>query len=251
MSRVGLEGNAHQLSSHLRGHLCGHREEDLLSGPVSLYVSPQGTLTQCGAQEEASLVISHAYHVPDIQGLNWVSNRSFLNPWRLSLLFSHEVMSDSFVIPWTVARQAPLSMGFARQEYWSSLPFPSPGDLPDPEIEPTSPALAERFFTTEPPEKPHEDFTSEETEAQKDEFFLQYSCLENSMNWGVWWATDHGVAKSLSQLRDWHFISLLPDWINPWNIKKAVSFALSCRIIQVVDSGSTERKAEAYDLLIF
>ena len=53
-----------------------------------------------------------------------------------------------FVNPWTVALQAPLSMGFSRQEYWSELPFPSPGDLPDPGIEPRSPALTGRFFTT-------------------------------------------------------------------------------------------------------
>ena len=46
-----------------------------------------------------------------------------------------------FVTPWTVAHQAPLSMGFSRQEYWSGLPFPSPGDLPNPGIEPRSPAL--------------------------------------------------------------------------------------------------------------
>ena len=52
--------------------------------------------------------------------------------------------------PWTVARQAPLSMGFSRQEYWSELPFPSPGDLPDSGIESASPALAGGFFTTEP-----------------------------------------------------------------------------------------------------
>ena len=55
------------------------------------------------------------------------------------------------VTPWTVARQAPLSMGFSRQEYWSGLPFPPPGDLPDPGIEPASlklPALARGFFTT-------------------------------------------------------------------------------------------------------
>ena len=54
-----------------------------------------------------------------------------------------------FVIPWTVACQAPLSMGFSRQEYWSELPFPPPGDLPDPGIRPTSlisPALAGRLF---------------------------------------------------------------------------------------------------------
>ena len=55
------------------------------------------------------------------------------------------------VTPWTVAHQAPLSMGFSRQEYWSELPCPPPGDLPNPEIEPTSlisPALAGGFFTT-------------------------------------------------------------------------------------------------------
>ena len=61
-------------------------------------------------------------------------------------------MSD-FYIPWTVNHQAPLSMRFPRQ-FWSGLPFPSPGDLPDPGIKPWSPALAGRFFTTEPPGKP-------------------------------------------------------------------------------------------------
>ena len=62
-------------------------------------------------------------------------------------------MSDSFQIPWTVAHHAPLSMGFPRQEYWSGLPFPSSEDLPEPGIKPMSPALAGRFFTTEPPGK--------------------------------------------------------------------------------------------------
>ena len=55
------------------------------------------------------------------------------------------------VTPWTVAHKAPLPMGFPRQE-WSGLSFPSPGDLPNPGIEPASPALAEGFFTTEPPD---------------------------------------------------------------------------------------------------
>ena len=66
-------------------------------------------------------------------------------------------MSNSFVNPWTVAHQAPLSMGFLKQEYWSELPFPSSGDLPDPAIEPMSlmsAELAGGFFTTEPPRKP-------------------------------------------------------------------------------------------------
>ena len=73
------------------------------------------------------------------------------------LLFSHQVMSNSLQSPWTVARQTPLSMGFPRQEYWSGLPFPFPGGLPDPVMEPmspASPALLGRFFTTESPGKP-------------------------------------------------------------------------------------------------
>ena len=60
-----------------------------------------------------------------------------------------------FATLWTVARQAPLSTGFPRQEYWSGLPFPPPGDLPDSGIEPASPALAGGFFTPEPPGKPY------------------------------------------------------------------------------------------------
>ena len=66
---------------------------------------------------------------------------------------SHSVVSDSFVTPWTVEHQTPLSMEFSRQEYWSGLPFPSPGDLPDPGIEPRSPALQADSLPTEPPGK--------------------------------------------------------------------------------------------------
>ena len=63
--------------------------------------------------------------------------------------------------PWTMALQAPLSMGFPKQQYWNGLPFPSPGDLPDSRTEPRSPALqvvsyiAGRVFTTEPPSLNH------------------------------------------------------------------------------------------------
>ena len=68
---------------------------------------------------------------------------------ELSLYFQVVVLIGklclTFVIPWTVALLAPLSMGFHRQEYWSGLPFPSPGDLPDPGTEPVSPALIGRF----------------------------------------------------------------------------------------------------------
>ena len=56
--------------------------------------------------------------------------------------------------PQTVAHQTCLSMGFSRQEYWSGLPFPSPGDFPDPRIEPRSPALQEDSLLSEPPGKP-------------------------------------------------------------------------------------------------
>ena len=56
-----------------------------------------------------------------------------------------------FVIPWTIVYQTSLSMGFSRQEYWSELPFPSPGDLPDPGIKPRSPALQADALPSEPP----------------------------------------------------------------------------------------------------
>ena len=59
-----------------------------------------------------------------------------------------------FATPWTVAYQAPPSMGFSRQEYWSGLPFPSPGDLPNPGIKPRSPALQTDALLSEPPRKP-------------------------------------------------------------------------------------------------
>ena len=73
-----------------------------------------------------------------------------------------------FATPWTVAYQAPLSMGFSRQECWSGLPFPSPGDLPDPGIEPGSPALQADALPSEPPGKA--------SEAEVD-VFLEFSCF--------------------------------------------------------------------------
>ena len=59
-------------------------------------------------------------------------------------------LCPTFCNSWTIASQASLSMEFPRQEYWSGLPFPPPGDLPDPGIEPMSPASAGRIFTTKP-----------------------------------------------------------------------------------------------------
>ena len=69
-------------------------------------------------------------------------------------VLGRSVMSDSFETPWTVDCQAPLTMEFSTQEYWSGVPFPTPGDLPDPGMEPVSlapPAVACGLFTTGPP----------------------------------------------------------------------------------------------------
>ena len=60
-----------------------------------------------------------------------------------------------FVTLWSVAHQAPLSMGFSRQEHWSGLPCPPPGDLPDPGVKPLFPELQADSLPTEPPGKPH------------------------------------------------------------------------------------------------
>ena len=71
-------------------------------------------------------------------------------------------LGQLFVIPWTIAHHVPLSMGLSRQEYWSGLPFPLPGDLPDSWMKPwspVSPALSGGFFTTEPPGKPVSEHT--------------------------------------------------------------------------------------------
>ena len=79
----------------------------------------------------------------------------------MNVFMAHELKSvcflcvQLFVTPWTVAHQAPLSMGFSRQEYLSGLPFSSSEDLPHPEIEHRSPALAGGFFTAEPLAKPN------------------------------------------------------------------------------------------------
>ena len=71
----------------------------------------------------------------------------------LSSVLNHFSRVQLFATAWTVALQVPLSMGFSRQEYWRGLPFPSPGHLPDPGIEPMSPALQEESLPAEPPGK--------------------------------------------------------------------------------------------------
>ena len=88
--------------------------------------------------------------------LETVDKRGLCVRW-LCWLVCCSAVSDSWPPPWTVAHQAPLSMGFSRQEFWSGLPFSPPGGLPDPEIEPlslASPELAGRSFAIVPPGKP-------------------------------------------------------------------------------------------------
>ena len=75
--------------------------------------------------------------------------------YMCACMLSHFSLAWLFVILWTVAHQGPLSMGFPRQEYWSGLPCPSSGALPDPEIKPRSPALQEDSLPSEPPRKPY------------------------------------------------------------------------------------------------
>ena len=84
------------------------------------------------------------------------------------LLITRWVVSNS-CDPMNCSRQAPLSMGFPRQEYWSGLPFPSPGDSPDPGIEPKSSSMAGRFFTTEAPGKLKNSVGTEEMKGGQNE----------------------------------------------------------------------------------
>ena len=128
-------------------------------------------------------------------------------------LLSHVLL---FAAPWTLVCQAPLSMEFARQEYWSALPFPTPEDLSNPGIEPLSPELAGGFFTTSIPGKPlainsclipsfkHLKVLST-TPGEGNGTPLQYSCLENPMDGEAWWAAVHRVAKSRTRLSDFTF----------------------------------------------
>ena len=113
-----------------------------------------------------------SFYTKDINSDMFVNTFSFKFIYKslsLSIIFSLSILSScslgvvvlvaqsgpTLCNPWTVACRAPLSMGFSRQEYRSGLPFPSPGDLPDPGIEPRSPALQADALTSEPPGKPN------------------------------------------------------------------------------------------------
>ena len=136
-----------------------------------------------------------------------------------------------FVTPWTVASQAPPSMGFPRQEYWSGLSFPSPEDLTDPGIKLLSPALALNHLGSWVlisltywqqrglPRGYSGKVSACQCRRHKHKWRgwgrshgvgngnpLQYSCLENPMDRGAWRATVHGVTKSRTQLSGWVYI---------------------------------------------
>ena len=113
-------------------------------------------------------------------------------------------MSDLFATPWTVACQAPLSMGFSRQEYWSGLPFPSPGDLPDTGIEPRSLALQADALPSEPPGKsPFFPYWN----------FLQFGGLKSSGSLKFCWLT---FGSKMWSERMWCYLLLLSLTLTVW-----------------------------------
>ena len=107
-------------------------------------INPRGTVHH--GQEAIAIVIYYCY-------LGGVSFSLHFSVVDAKCVLSCLVMSDSFMTPWTVAHQAPLSMGFLRQEHWSALPIPSSGDLPNPGIEPKFSCITGGFFTAEPSAK--------------------------------------------------------------------------------------------------
>ena len=98
------------------------------------------------------LSVSRIWHLWLTEVMVYMSLHTYYM-YILYMLFA-QLCLTLFVTPWTVAHLAPLSMKFSRQEYWSGLPFPSPGDPHNPWIEPKSPALQADSFLSEPPEKP-------------------------------------------------------------------------------------------------
>ena len=96
-------------------------------------------------------------------------------------------------------------MGFSREEYWSGFLFPIPGDLPDPGIEPGSPAFQADALSSDPDSIPGLGRSPGDGNGNP----LQYSCLQNPMDGEAWWATVHGVAKSWTRLSNFTFTFFL------------------------------------------
>ena len=132
-----------------------------------------------------------------------------------------------FVTPWTVAHQAPLSMEFYRQGFWSGLPFPSPVDLFNPGIKPRSPALQVDSLSTEPPGKP----------TLRSKKGGSRNCLENSRDGRVWWAAVYGVAQSRTGLKR---LSSSSKWSN-----------LTCHCFDFYKSATKEKTPLYFCICLF
>ena len=135
----------------------------------------------------------------DFSGVSLFFYASFLE-WPLVKSLSHVRL---FAIPWTVVYQASLSMGFSRQEYWSRLSFPSPGDLPDPGIDPRSPALQADALPSEPPGNTTRmalELMNWKISWRKEWLPTPVFFPGESHDRGAWRATVQGVAKSRTRL---------------------------------------------------
>ena len=155
------------------------------------------------------LLFPRVCHLSNEKKKDFKISRTFLkNRKLLLLLFSHWVVPISFVTPWMVASQTPLSLGFPRQEYWTGLPFPSTSDLSNPGVKLKSPELQAGSLPlshlASPPNIKYAwaiaSFNDLNGEGNGNP--LQYSCLENPMDRGDWWATVHGIKESLTWLSD-------------------------------------------------
>ena len=142
----------------MRIYKAGYMSLYIKVSPTSLLDNHMGSLVRMQTQGLAAGLLNQS---PCEQNLeicifNWLSRRFFYQ-----LVYEKKVKVkllghvQLFATPWTVAYQAPQSMEFSRQEYWSGLPFPSPGDLLDPGIESRSPTLQADALPSEPPGKPY------------------------------------------------------------------------------------------------
>ena len=112
-----------------------------------------------------------------------------------------------FATPWTVPHQAPPSMGFSRQEYWSGLPFPSPGDLPNPGTEPGSPALQADILSSEPPKKSNmEEVVFQQWMKERQKFWVsgggtpkRFGSISDEVEWG-WLFTQTNIGPQVGQI---------------------------------------------------
>ena len=148
--------------------------------------------------------------------------------------WSRSVVSDS-ATPWTVAYQAPPSLGFSRQEYWSGLPFPSPGDLPNPGIEPGSPSLQADALPSEPPGKltsptslvaqtvkclPTIQETWVRSLGQEDPLEKEMATHFSILAWKIPWTKEPGRLQSMGSQRVGH------DWVTSLTYSLTKQFCL-------------------------